>query len=218
MSLADRLVDRSLAERHEAYAAEVRQILEAAYRVVARTGHLDPPVRSILAEAGLSNPAFYRHFKSKDELLLVMLDEGRRGLAEYLDRRTAAVTGTSAEAGDRRVAEWVRGVLAQATDPDAALRTRPFVVEVERLHSRFPEEQAESERRLVDQLAVLLGGRGEWAGTVYALVFGELARHLRSESPPSPEDVERTVRFVLAGIVAEPVGRGSDRTPPEVPS
>ena len=194
------------------------RILEAAEHQFHRHGYHATGLDRIIADAGVTKGNFYYHFKSKDELLLVMLDEGRRGLAEYLDRRTAAVTGTSAEAGDRRVAEWVRGVLAQATDPDAALRTRPFVVEVERLHSRFPEEQAESERRLVDQLAVLLGGRGEWAGTVYALVFGELARHLRSESPPSPEDVERTVRFVLAGIVAEPVGRGSDRTPPEVPS
>lgn len=205
MSLADQLVDRSLVGRHEAYAAEVHQLVEAAYRVVARTGHLDPPVRAILAEASLSNPAFYRHFRGKDELLLVMLDEGRRGLAEYLARRTGAVVGSSAQARDRRVAEWVRGVLAQAIDPDAAMRTRPFVVGVERLHDRFPEQQRESEQRLIDQLAVLLGDRAGWAETVYTLVFGELARHLRSEAPPTSDDVERTVRFVRAGCDGSPV-------------
>ncbi len=204
MSLADQLVDRSLAERHEAYATEVRQLLEAAYRVVARTGHLDPPVRAILAEAGLSNPAFYRHFRGKDELLLVMLDEGRRGLAEYLDRRTGAVTGTSARARDQRVAEWVRGVLAQAIDPNAAMRTKPFVDDVERLHERFPDQQRQSEQLLIDQLADVLGDRSAWAETVYALVFGELSRHLRSEKPPTSDDVERTVRFVLAGTKADP--------------
>lgn len=200
MSLADRLVDRSLADRHEQYATEVRQLVDAGFRVIAETGHIDPPIRAILAEAGLSNPAFYRHFRSKDELLLVMLDEGRRQLAEYLDRRVGAVAGDASAA----VAEWVRGVLAQAVDSDAARRTRPFVTEVERLHDRFPDEQRASERQLVDQLASVLGDRADWAETVYGLVFGELARHLRTNVPPNDDDVERVVRFVLAGIDASP--------------
>lgn len=201
MSLADRLVDRSLADRHDRYSTEVRQLVDAGFRVIAETGHIDPPVRAILAEAGLSNPAFYRHFRGKDELLLVMLDEGRRQLADYLDRRVASVVdagGTTADA----VAEWVRGVLAQAVDSDAARRTRPFVIDVERLHDRFPEDQQASEQQLVTQLAVVLGERAAWAEIVYRLVFGELARHLRTNAPPTDEDVERVVRFVLAGIDA----------------
>ena len=197
MSLADQLVDRALAERHEAYSAEVQRLIDAAYRVIAATGHVDPPIRSILLEAGLSNPAFYRHFRSKDELLLVMLDEGRRRLATYLAHRTAGVADD-----DERVAEWVRGVLAQAGDPDAARRTRPFVTEVERLHERFPEQQEASEQQIIDQLAGILGTRSSWAATVYTLVFGELARHLRHDTPPSDDDVEQVVRFVLVGIGA----------------
>lgn len=196
MSLADQLVDRALAERHEAYSAEVQRLIDATYRVIAATGHVDPPIRSILLEAGLSNPAFYRHFRSKDELLLVMLDEGRRRLATYLAHRTAGV------ADDDRVAEWVRGVLAQAGDPDAARRTRPFVTEVERLHERFPEQQEASEQQIIAQLAGILGSRSPWAATVYTLVFGELARHLRHDTPPTADAVEQLVRFVQAGIGA----------------
>lgn len=199
MSLADRLVDRSLADRHEQYAAEVRQLVDAGFRVIAETGHIDPPVRAILAEAGLSNPAFYRHFRSKDELLLVMLDEGRRQLADYLDRRIASVTDAS-ESTSGPVAEWVRGVLAQAVDSDAARRTRPFVTEVERLHDKFPDEQRASEQQLVTQLAGVLGERASWAETVYGFVFGELTRHLRTGTSPTDADVERAVGFVLAGI------------------
>lgn len=201
-SLADQVVDRALAERHDAYVADVQQLIDAAYRVIAETGHIDPPVRAILAEAGLSNPTFYRHFRSKDELLLVMLDEGRRQLVAYLAHRVAAVPGATAAAADERVAEWVRGVLAQARDPEAARRTRPFVVEVERLHARFPEQQAASEQQIVAQLADILGRRGAWAETAYALVFAELARHLRADRQPSDRDVEQVVRFVLAGIGA----------------
>ena len=35
-------------------------------------------MRDILREAKLSTPAFYRHFKSKDELFVMLLDDGRR--------------------------------------------------------------------------------------------------------------------------------------------
>lgn len=198
MSMAERMVDRGLAPRKDAAAAEVQQLIDATYRVIAATGRFDPPIREILAEAGLSNPAFYRHFQSKDELLLVMLDEGRRQLVDYLEHRTA-----SEPDNETQVAEWVRGVLAQARDPEAARRTRPFVIDVERLHEQFPDEQLMSERQLVGQLAALLGDRAQWAPTIYTLVFAELGRALRADSPPSEQSTEAVVAFVLAGIQAE---------------
>lgn len=201
MSVAERLVERSLSERQRAITAEMREIIEATYRVIGATGRLDPPIRAILSEAGLSNPAFYRHFSGKDELLLVMLDEGRRQLVAYLEHRTSAVDGV-----DERVAAWVRGVLAQAGDADAARRTRPFVTDIERLHQEFPREQEASERQLIDQLAGLLDDRSDWAPTIYTLVFAELGRHLRAESAPSEADVERVVGFALAGSSASPTG------------
>ncbi len=197
MSLADQVIERSLADRAEAYEADVQELIQATYRVIADTGRFDPPIRAILAEAGLSNPAFYRHFRSKDELLLVMLDEGRRQLVDYLDRRTGVGPDP-----DRRVAEWVRGVMAQASDPEAARRTRPFVTRVEYLHERFPDQQEASEQQLIAQLADLLGPRADWARTVYTLVFGELGRYLSDESPPARDDVESLVRFVQAGLDA----------------
>ena len=194
MALVDRFAERAVADQHGVATAEIRQLIDATYRVIAASGRFDPPIRAILAEAGLSNPAFYRHFQSKDELMLVMLDEGRRQLVDYLAHRTAAVPDER-----EKLAEWVRGVLAQAADPQAARRTRPFVTEVERLHEQFPAEQEASERQLIGQLADLLGERSAWAITIYTLVFGELERHLRSEAAPTPADVERVVAFVLAG-------------------
>ena len=41
--------------------------------VMRREGNIDPQVRAIVQEAGLSNQAFYRHFASKDALLLAVL-------------------------------------------------------------------------------------------------------------------------------------------------
>ena len=197
MSLADEVVERSLAARQETYAAELRQLIEATYRVIADTGDATPPVRAILAEAGLSNPAFYRHFRSKDELFLVMLDEGRRQLATYLEHRAAAVEGR-----DNKVEAWVRGVFAQAVDPDAARRTRPFIADTARLQTMFPEEQKRSETALIDQLAVLLGDVSDRAPIVYALVFGAMGRHLLAAETPTESDIDAVVQFVLAGISA----------------
>lgn len=199
MSLGDELVARSLAGRQEQVEAEMGRLIDATYTVIARRGRIDPSVRAILAEANMSNQAFYRHFRSKDELLLLMLDEGRRALASYLAHRMDGLDDPI-----ERVAEWVRGVLAQAADPDAATRTRPFVVDVERLHQLFPAQQQASEQHLIEQLAEALTAKAShWAQPVYLVTFGSLEQHLRTESAPTRDEVEQLVRFVQAGIRAD---------------
>ena len=96
---------RSPSGRVAAATQEVEQLVEATYRVVSREGTVDPRVRDILLEAGLSTQVFYRHFRSKDDLLLVLLDDGRRRFADYLtpphlessyDRRPACAPGSKA--------------------------------------------------------------------------------------------------------------------------
>src|SRR5438093_10793479 len=84
---AGSLALRSLAERHDAYVEEVQRLVRAAMAVMCRRGTLDPRVSEIVAEAGLSNQAFYRHFRAKDELLLAVLDDGLRQLVTYLEHR-----------------------------------------------------------------------------------------------------------------------------------
>ena len=79
-TLAQRAVDRSLGDRRTQYADEIQRVLEATYDLIERTGDVDPSLREILAETGLSTQAFYRYFQSKDELMLLLLDDGRRQL------------------------------------------------------------------------------------------------------------------------------------------
>ena len=100
----------------------MRRIVDRTLALIERTGSVDPSLREILAETGLSTQAFYRHFRSKDELLLVLLDDGRRQLVSYLGHRMAAVDDPR-----EKVGAWVRGVLAQGMNEPAASRTRPFV-------------------------------------------------------------------------------------------
>lgn len=204
-ALARRAVDRTVAERQSEYAREMQRIVDATYRLIARTGNVDPSLRDILRETRLSTQAFYRFFQSKDELLLLLLDDGRRRLLGYLEHRVGKAT--TAEA---RVRAWIEGVLAQAADRDAASRTRPFVANQDRLAEAFPAEQQASVDLLVDQLAAALAGlaggtRGgarqvevrRDAELVYQMVFGILRRHLIERSAPSAAEVDHVVRFVL---------------------
>ena len=210
-TLARRAVERSVADRHAEYTQEMRRIVEATYDLIERTGSLDPSLRDILAHTGLSTQAFYRLFRSKDELLLVLLDDGRRTLVAYLSARMATEPTPAAQ-----VRAWIEGVLAQASTRRSADRTRPFLANEDRLSELFPDEQRESVDLLVGLLADPLAAMAP-AGTpddsirfdaeaVYRLVFGLLHSHLIQRTRPSAETVERTVRFCLrgAGVAEEP--------------
>lgn len=116
--VAGRIVRRSLAKREGEYAGEVRRLLDAALELMQRRGTASRPrVADIVAAAGLSNDAFYRHFRSKDDLVNALLEDGAERLRGYLAHQMAK--GRTPEAQVRR---WVEGVLAQA-DGDVASAT-----------------------------------------------------------------------------------------------
>jgi AcrR family transcriptional regulator len=212
-SLARRAVERSAAGRHAGYVQDVQRIVDATYRLIERTGGLDPSLREVLAEAGLSTQAFYRFFRSKDELMVVLLDDGRRRLLGYLEHRMARAT-TPAD----KVRAWIEGVLAQASNPEVAARTRPFLADQDRLAEAFPEEQRASVDLLVGLLVDCLeafprtgvrrGGRRSVetarrdAEAIYRLAFATLHAHLAARTTPSAADVTHLVSFALRGVGA----------------
>jgi AcrR family transcriptional regulator len=206
--LLDRTVQRTLAKRYEATAREIGGVLEATYRVIERTGTVDPRIQDILSEAGLSTQGFYRLFTSKDELMLLLLDDGRRRLADYLRHRMAKEDTASGQ-----VRAWIEGTLAQVQNDRAATRTRPFVVHLGRLYEQYPDEQQESMQLLLSLLehAIQRGtDTGEWgsgdaaldAESIYFLTYGLLEHHLRSASVPAPDEVDHVVAFALRGLGA----------------
>lgn len=167
---------------------DVRRLLDATYAVIARTGSLDPQVRDVVREAGSSNKAFYRHFPSKDALLLALLDDGWRRLLDDLRRRM------SRAADDRgRVEAWVRGVMAQATNAGAAERTRPFVAGMARLEAVAPEQVRRARAGLVDVLPMV----GRDAQATYDVTFGAMQRHMLAGTRPTPAEVDHLVTYVL---------------------
>jgi len=52
-----------------------REIIQAALDIVNREGYSKCTIRNVAARVGVTEPAVYRHFKSKLELLTVMLQE-----------------------------------------------------------------------------------------------------------------------------------------------
>jgi len=195
-----------LAGRREAYREEVGRLVRASFELIAETGRLEPRVSEIVRRAGLSNQAFYKHFRSKDELLLTVLDEGVRLLAGYLRHRMEK----QASAEDR-VRAWLEGMAAQALAPEAAAATRPFAFSRARLSDLFPEEVEDSERQLTALLhdAIAAGvASGELpdadpardAETLYTLGMGWVQRKLAQPTPPDAEDARELVDFALAGM------------------
>jgi AcrR family transcriptional regulator len=196
-------IERALGSREQTLVDEVNQLIEATYRVISRTETLDPPIREILREAGLSNPAFYRHFRSKDELLVGLLEQGWEVLRTYLAHQMEKAAGPA-----EQVAAWVRGMLAQAVDADAAQRARPFTVNLARLATRFPEEHRASRDALIELLVAPVSElrakrRGDvWpdAVAVYDLVKAVQDRHLVERTAPTKRETEHLVAFVLAAL------------------
>lgn len=194
----EQLADRTLSARRETYAAEVRTLIDAAFEVMRTTGDIDPPVRDIVKMAGLSNQAFYRHFASKDALLLAVLADGHAQLVEYLRTRTRAAAGAEA-----KVRVWIEGVMAQARNQHAADATRPFAINGARLADRFPDDLAAARRELVDTLAPAvheLGGRGAYASFICELAIARMNDAIARRRRPHPDEVKALVSFCLGGI------------------
>jgi AcrR family transcriptional regulator len=194
----ERLADATLAERRGQYAAEVRRLIDAAFAVMRTTGDIDPQVREIVKAAGLSNQAFYRHFPSKDALLLAVLADGQRQLVDYLRSRVASTADP-----ELQVRRWVEGMLAQARNPAAAEATRPFAINGARLAERYPADLMATNDELLGTLAPsvrALGGTDQDASFVCELALGHMNGAITHRRSPQPEEVERLVAFCLAGV------------------
>jgi AcrR family transcriptional regulator len=196
--VAEALADRALDERRAAYADEVRRFIDAAYAVMRAHGDLDPRVGDVVRTAGLSNQAFYRHFKSKDALLLAVLTDGQQRLLATLQTRMARV-----EPGAAQVAAWIEGVMAQARNPEAAENTRPFAINGARIADRFPDEWSASRERLMAPLRAAVADAGgdpdRDADAIYHVTFGEMEDALKRRVHPSRDDVNHLVAFALRG-------------------
>jgi AcrR family transcriptional regulator len=99
------------AKRAERYRVEREQILRAAFRLLRRHASAGAAVHEILREARLSTRAFYRHFRSKNDLVLTMYRSASERAREELSAAVAGASGPS-----DALEAWIRQYLAVVFD------------------------------------------------------------------------------------------------------
>jgi AcrR family transcriptional regulator len=206
--LVEPSVGRPPSARPATGADEVKRLLLAGLQEIREKGSVEPRVADIVRRAGLSNKAFYRHFRSKDELLLAILEEGMRERV-----RTFGARLSEASSAADRVRVWIQLVLEQALNPDFAEVTRPLLVYQARLaeelgdqlwghrdHLRAPLERALEEGRRSGEFRDLDPRRD--AEVLFYLAMGWMHGMVLARVVPSQEEADNLVEFALRAILA----------------
>jgi AcrR family transcriptional regulator len=206
LDVAARIARQTSAARAPDYADEVRSLLDAGREVMARNGTATRArVADIVAAAGLSNDAFYRHFASKDVLVAAILEDGSRRLQAYLAHQMAK---DSTPAG--RVRRWVAGVLAQASDEDAAATTLAVLWNAGNLaDQRYGPSASAPLAVLLREPFAELGSQDPDldASLVGHAVVGTLSDFLWQGVRPTRADTDRLTAFALRSASGAPDGR-----------
>ena len=195
--LAER--EEQLAKREEQYVQEVRRLLDAGLAVMRSCGmESSPRVADIVAAAGLSNDAFYRHFASKEALVAAILEDGSVRLASYLRHQME-----KAPTPEEQVRRWVEGVLAQAADDGVAATTRAVLWNGRSLSERVGAQRASPAAALATLLHEPFAALGSTdpsgdATLVAHAAIGLLSDLLWQRARPTPAQVDHLVDFCLA--------------------
>ena len=193
-----------------------RRLVEAALKRFKRDGFRNVGVEQIFGDVGISRTAFYKHFASKDDLMVAALKVQTQTAREAFCQQVRQRGGTSAVGQLRAlfdVVEWVVDsddfhgcVFVNAAiefplphDPahQAAGRNRAAMVEMiqdlaERAGARDPRLMAEELCLLMEGVYVArqVTGRRDVVGIARRLAEDVLCRHLGTTPPMrvSPDD------------------------------
>jgi len=160
-----------------------REILLAAMKLFTERGLSRTTIRDIADESGFTNPALYRHFKSKEALALYIFETSYTRILQNLDQALAL-----APDGPEKLAAYVRrSVELFAEHPESFLfindqlrelwphvpkrmRNRTLVTQAYELVSAVSGDTSPSQRADL-AVAALLGTFSQWARLMH---FGEL--------------------------------------------
>jgi AcrR family transcriptional regulator len=141
-------------------ADERDRIVEATFQCLAEPHEGPVHVSAILSHAEVSSRAFYRHFQSKDDLFLAMLEQVTERLAVALDK--IAVSGSPDPLDQLRA--WLDRMFTLASDTD--LHRYLAVLDSDEMRSAkgYREARELSRSRRESSLATILrAGRAEGA-------------------------------------------------------
>ena len=178
------------------------QILDTAAELFAARGFHGVSIADLGAACGISGPAIYKHFPSKDAVLAEMLVS----ISEELLRR-----GRERVAAHDDPADALRALVERHTD--FALRQRSLIVVQDRDWKSLPDDAREQVRALqrayVDVWAEQLQRRHPGTGLDRARAMAHVAFGLLNSTPHSvllPEDAMREMlaSMALAALGVEP--------------
>jgi AcrR family transcriptional regulator len=205
-SMRDAAVRRTLDTQRDAAAESVDAILQAGYRLIERDGALELNMRELLAEAGSSNRRFYRHFTSKDVLLMTLVDDAYRALCSELAERMARGEDPVA-----KLAIWINGLLDRGSAAGRMRLGRPFVVHAARLGEQFPDVYQGIGHRLIVQVQEVIeegitarifasSAPRRDARMVFQLTLAIMQSHVMARTRIKPAEREAVVNFSLRAL------------------
>jgi AcrR family transcriptional regulator len=194
-----------------------RALLDAAAKLIAARGYRGTTVDDVVAGSGLSKGTFYWHFKSKEDLLLAVLEERiDRPLHDLIERLKTA-------SADEDVSPDASRLFAQLMEPGRETilldhEYRALAMRDRKVRSRYTKRQ----RALRDALAAGLDARARQLGapafsvpsvdiaTAYLNLGSALAVEKLIDAAAVPESLlGDTVALVYQGLVARATASAS---------
>jgi AcrR family transcriptional regulator len=186
-----------------------RSIIDAAYRCLSEP-HAGPiPMSAILQRAGVSSRAFYRHFGSKDELFLALLQEVCDAVATRLDRIAHEAVGSPAD----QLAAWIGEMFEVLAEPRHRMQLMVIDSDEVRMAKGYRETRegahADRERSLIKIL-----GRGQADGSFLtepesdaAAISAVVSRAMANQTPDDVLSLKqaqaRVLDFALRAVGAD---------------
>ncbi|MET0728206.1 MAG: helix-turn-helix domain-containing protein [Acidimicrobiales bacterium] len=195
--VAARIAQQTLAARGADYSVEVRRLLDAGREVMRRNGtSARARVADIVAAAGLSNEAFYRHFTSKDALVAAILEDGTERLKTYLGHQMEREITPEGQ-----VRRWVEGVLSQASNEAIAATALAVLWNGGSLTAQRAGPSAPLATLLRAPFAELGSADPELDASLAAhAIIGKLTDHLWGETRPTNAETDHGVAFCLGAV------------------
>jgi AcrR family transcriptional regulator len=199
------VADLQSGKREQTKLANRQAILEAAKAVFRELGYESATVRDIIRRTGLSVGAFYNYYRSKEEVVTALADDGARRFrpilhAEYLKANDfeSYLRGATRAYFEFIVAEDAsRGERRAALEPEPYARNTPEILAVhEEVLSAFAEVM---ERGLAPRVDL------DYLATACIAIVREVGdRMMQREAPDVEAATEFCVRLILGGVAAAP--------------
>ena len=184
-----------------------RRLIETSARRFKRDGFDGAGISALVADAGLTNGAFYGHFDSKDHLIATIV-------AEQIEAQAAHVAALPRGAGS--VAAYVEAYLSPAhrDDPAEGCPSAALLDEVVRQSEAARDAYTEGAQKLIEAIAHhLASGDGDHGGAgdareralgLYTLLVSSLQLARAVTDPALSDEVLAAARANAVRIVGRP--------------